>query len=113
MLSQFEKDKFRLALASFNNDSILNIEDLDISDMIEDYQVAVTTDTLDDFFDKQGRQLNRRTGDRPSIPYELNKTLLGDVYKWENVQSRKGCRRGTLYVMDMGDFRACYFDGEV
>lgn len=112
MLTQSQRDTFRLALSALNNFSAKAVEELDIDDMLTDDQIVETQDTLENFFDAQGRRLDRRTGQRPAVPHELNKTICGDVYKWEDVQARKGARRGTLYVMDFGGARAAYFDGE-
>jgi hypothetical protein len=111
MLTQKNRDTFRLALASLNQFSVEKIEDLDIDDMLTDDLVVETRDTLEDFFTAQGRRLDRK-GERPAVPFEQNDTLLGPVFKWDDVQTRKGARRGTLYVMDFGDARAAYFDGE-
>ncbi len=111
MLTQEQRDQFRLALSSWNNYSAKTVEELDIDDMIGDDQIVETRETVEDFFNAGGRKLNRQ-GQRPETPYELNKTIVGDLYVWEDQQSRKGARRGTLYVMDLGDARACYFDGE-
>jgi len=109
MLTQDQRDTFRKALASYNH---LGAADVEIDDMIEDSQIVETAETVDDFFAASGRRLDRN-GNRPAIPRELNKTAFGDVYVWENQQrGGKGARRGTLYVMDLGDVRAAYFDGE-
>lgn len=110
MLTQQQRDTFRLALASWNKSSA-TVEELDISDMIEDDQVVSTGESIDHFFSSRGRKLNRN-GERPETPYELNRTKVGDLYIWEDQQSRKGARRGTLFVMNFGDYSACYFDGE-
>lgn len=111
MLTQQQRDTFRLALASLNCYTIKKVEDLDIDDMISDDQVVETRESLDDFFSAHGRKLNRK-GERPEKPLEQNQTLVGVVYQWTDVQAKKGARRGTLYVMDFGDARAVYFDGE-
>lgn len=111
MLNQLQRDQFRLALAADNSYSVERIDDLDIDQEIEDSQVVETRDTLDQFFSQHGRKLGRRDG-KPT-GQELCRTIAGDLYKWEDVQSRPGKRRGTLFVMDFGDARACYFDGEV
>lgn len=111
MLTQEQRDTFRLALAALNNYSIKDVAELDIDDMLNDDQVVATRDTVENFFEAQGRRLNRR-GERPETPYELNTTICGEMIKWEDVQARKGARRGTLYVMDFGTARAAYFDGE-
>ena len=39
-------------------------------------------------------------------------TEKGTLYVWENQQSRAGKKRGNLFLMDAGDFRLSYFDGE-
>ena len=111
MLTQKNRDDFRLALASLNQFAVKKIEDLDMDEMIADESVVETMDTVENFFETNGRKLNRN-GTRPSIPFEQNDTLLGPVFKWDDVQSRKGARRGTLYVMDFGCARAVFFDGE-
>ena len=111
MLTQKQRDDFRLALASWNCNSITNVDELDIDEMITDDQIVETRDTIENFFDARGWR-NDRNGNRPDVPREKNKTLLGDIFVWENQQSRKGAQRGTLFVMDFGDARACYFDGE-
>lgn len=111
MLTQEQRDNFRLALSAWSNYSAKTVEELDINDIIEDEQIVETRDTIENFFDARGRRLNRN-GERPAVPLELNKTICGEVYVWENQQSQKGMRRGTLFVMDFGDARASYFDGE-
>lgn len=111
MLTQEQRDQFRLALSAWNNYSAKTVAELDIDDMIEDGQIVETQDSIENFFDARGRRLNRN-GDRPEVPRELNQTICGELYVWENQQARKGARRGTLYVMDFGAARACHFDGE-
>ena len=112
MLTQIQRNTFRLALASVNNYSTKTMDELDIDDMLTDEQVVETAETIEHFFKAHGRRFNRR-GERPEPPFEKHTTLLGDIYKWDDVQARKGARRGTVYVMDFGDARACFFDGEV
>ena len=51
-------------------------------------------------------------GQRVNRAVNWHPILLGVVFKWDNIQARKGAQRGTLYVMDFGDARAAYFDGE-
>ena len=51
-------------------------------------------------------------------PTTYEKTPNGmKIYLWENQQSRKGCRRGNLFLMgfetDMGLKFLAHFDGEV
>jgi len=66
--------------------------------LAEDGSVPVTTtaDTLADFVAKWGK------------PNESDDTYA----HWYSVQTRPGARRGKLYVVDCGDFRAARFDGE-
>lgn len=109
MLTQQQRDTFRLAIASYNR----SIDDLDINEVVStDAEVVETRDTIEDIYSRNGRRLDRN-GNRPAVPRELYKTLLGQIYIWQNVQTHKGARRGTLYVMDFGDARATFFDGEV
>ena len=110
MLTQEQRDTFRLALASFNNCGRA-VDASAIDDMLTDAQIVETRDTIEDFFDARGRRLNRH-GQRPETPYERESTAHGHIYVWRNQQAKPGLRRGDLYVMDMGDARACYFDGE-
>ena len=62
--------------------------------------VALTQETIDDFITSRGKG------------YDLYQTPVGDLYVWENVQSRPGKRRGNLFLMDRTDRRLTYFDGE-
>lgn len=110
MLTQDQRDTFRKAAASWN---CCGDADVDIDDMVTaDEKVVETRDTVEDFFSKNGRRL-KRDGSRPETPFELEQTAYGPIYVWSDVQSRPGKRRGTLLVMDFGDARAAYFDGEV
>ncbi len=109
LLTQEQRDIFRLALASLN---ALGAADVSIDDCIDDGELAETLDTVEDFFAANGRKLTR-SGERPAVPAELRKTPHGALVVWDGVQARKGARRGTLYVMDCGTARAAYFDGEV
>ncbi|MDO8729439.1 MAG: hypothetical protein Q7K26_06220 [bacterium] len=111
MLTQDQRNTFRLALASFNAYSVKNVEELDINHMLSDDQIVETRETIENFFEAKGRKLNRRS-ERPEVPFEQETTLLGIIFKWDDVQARKGARRGTLYVMDFGVARAAFFDGE-
>lgn len=64
-------------------------------------QVAETQETISDFIDARGSG------------YDIYQTPVGDLYVWENVQSRPGKRRGNLFLMDRTDRRLTFFDGEV
>lgn len=109
MLTQEQRDTFRRAVSSY---IACGRADIGIDDVISsDDGVAETRDTIEDFFSANGRRL-ARDGSRPAVPRELNTTDYGDLYIWDDVQARKGARRGTVYVMDFGDCRAAYFDGE-
>lgn len=66
-------------------------------------EVAMTRDTVQGFKDGLGN----------GEPDEILKTPAGELLIWFNLQSAKGCRRGDLFVIDYGDARAAYFDGEV
>ena len=73
----------------------------EISWVCEPDEVQETRETIADF-------IEARTGE-----HEIYKTEVGNLYVWEDQQSRKGKRRGNLFVLDAGDRRYCYFDGEV
>ena len=63
--------------------------------------VVQTRDTLEDF--KAAR----------SGTAEEYETPIGILYVWENQQSRKGARRGDVFLVDAGEFRLSYFCGQV
>lgn len=110
MLTQEQRDTFRKAAASWNQ---CGSSEVDIDDVISsDARVVETRDTLENFFDAKGRRL-KRDGSRPDIPFEQEETAFGTIFVWRDAQSRKGARRGMLIVMDFGDARAAYFDGEI
>lgn len=111
MLNQSQRDQFRLALAAESNYLVTDVNALDIDEIILDSDIVETRETVEDFFSANGRKLSRRDG-KPTGE-ELLKTIVGDLFKWSGVQSRRGKRRGNLFVMDFGDVRACYFDGEI
>lgn len=54
MISQQQRDTFRLALASLNCYSVEKVEDLDIDHLLTDGQVVETRDTVEDFFKAAG-----------------------------------------------------------
>ena len=111
MLTQQQRDTFRLALASLNAYTVKTAAELDIDGVITEEEVVETLDTVEDFFAANGRRLTKK-GERPAIPFEKNRTLVGDVYRWDDIQTRKFARRGSLFVMDFGTARAAFFDGE-
>lgn len=113
MLNQSQITQFRNAVASQNCNGSTNPEDLEMAEVItRDEDVAITRDTIEGFFAARGRRLDRH-GNIPAVPRELETTPFGDLYIWRDQQARKGCRRGTLYVMQFGEFCAAHFDGEV
>jgi hypothetical protein len=67
----------------------------------EPENVVETRETISDFVEARGGG------------YDLYETEVGDLYVWENQQSRLGKRRGNLFLMDAGDIRYTYFDGQV
>ena len=110
MLTQEQRDTFRRACASYNASGAADVE---IDEVIStDERVVETAETIDQFFESRGRRL-KRDGSRPETPFEQQRSAFGTLYVWDDQQSRKGARRGTLYVMDFGSARACFFDGEV
>ena len=100
-------DKFRQALAIYseqNNEA--DIEDSPICEpefYIEHRgglcPVASTRDEVAVFCARWGKP-------------ETDESPVGTLYVWEKVQTLKGRMRGTLHVMDFGDERFAYFDGE-
>lgn len=100
MLTQDQRNTFRLTLAAWNNYGAKTIDDLDIDDVLSDDQIVETRETVENFVDANGQARNKVT-------------FLGNVCIWDNIQARKGAARGTLFVMDFGDARASFFDGEI
>ena len=74
----------------------------EISWVCEPEDVVATQETVKDF--EHG--LANRCAD------EIVKTKDGDLHVWNNIQRKKGCRRGDLFVLDLGNARASYFSGE-
>ena len=72
----------------------------DIAVIAEPDQVVETSETVDDFKATRGE------------PKETSTTPFGVVLIWRNQQRAKGLRRGDLFVMDFGEARGAYFDGE-
>lgn len=101
MLTQTERDTFRLALASNCCYSVEDVSDLDISEIIEDDGVVETAETVSDFVNRSDYK-----------SHNLCTTLAGELHEFTGCQRSAGKRRGTLYVMDFGHARAAYFDGE-
>jgi len=111
MLTDEQKTQFMMALAAHNSDADLKEEvNIDDSHCPDIEQVVDCSDTIDAFFVEQGTY-RKRDGTR-SRKLHQNDTCYGTIYEWRDVQARKGLRRGNLYVMDFGDRRAAYFDGE-
>lgn len=85
--------------------AVWNCEDIDkfgdeISWACEPDDVVETRDTLENYFDAR---------DAKPIEYQ---TPIGVLYVWTNIQTRKGRRRGDLFLMDGGEKRLSYFSGE-
>jgi hypothetical protein len=95
MLTQSQRDQFRLALASINDYSCSTVEKLDIDSMLDDRDIVESRDTLEDFIKVRG-------SGKPE------KTLAGAVQVWERVQRFKGDPRKTLYVMEFDQFTASF-----
>jgi len=100
-------DKFRQALAIYSeqNDEA-DIEDSPIfePEFYDEHRggvspVTITQDEVTAFSAKWGKP-------------ETDESPVGVLYVWEKVQRAKGRARGTLHVMDFGDERFAYFDGE-
>lgn len=100
MLNQKQIEQFRMALAADNIGGYEEDADLDDAYCSED-EVVQTRDTVDDFTKQWGQ------------PHDSDKYTGGTLMIWNKLQVRKGARRGSLYVMDFGEARASYFDGEV
>jgi len=66
----------------------------------EPKNVVVSAERISDFTAARG------------TAHEEIETEAGLLLVWENQQSRPGCRRGNLFVMDSGDGSLSYFDGE-
>lgn len=68
--------------------------------------VAGIGDTIADFVELHGK-----ADDEFNLSSRLDVTAT--AYRWNDVQSAKGKRRGDLTVVDFGDRRAAIFTGEV
>ncbi len=97
MITETQNKIFRKAIEALNCGS----EIIDEADIIASELVTVTRDTVADFIAARGN------------PNESEEFFGVTLLVWRNVQSRKGARRGDLYVVDYGDARAARFDGEV
>lgn len=99
MLTGTQIHQFRLATAANNNGGYE--EDANIDDAYcSEEQVAQTRDTVADFIEKWGQ------------PADTQEYSFGTLLIWNDLQTRKGARRGDLYVMDFGEARAAYFSGQ-
>jgi hypothetical protein len=63
-------------------------------------EVVTTAETLENFICSKGK------------PHETIETQAGNLHIWHNQQSRPGCVRGDLFLLDVGNVRLSYFDGE-
>ena len=108
MLTQDQRDNFRLALASFNKcGRPVSLDDID--DMCDDADIVVTAETIADFKSARGAGYEV---EHLKMPVEDVVRDIGELLIWKNIQTRKGARRGDLYLMDLGNARAVYFTGE-
>ena len=96
MLTQNQITAFRMATAAHNLGHHEEDATLDEALCNED-EVVHTRDTAAAFIASHGR------------PDQCENYKSGDLLVWNKVQTRKGARRGDLYVMDFGDVRAAYF----
>lgn len=106
MITAKQRDAFRLMLAAVNYPSG-TIDALDVDDVCTDADIVETADTVEVFLSLYGKSVTTR-----GRAVEQLQAIFGNLFVWDKVQTRKGCRRGTLYVVDFGDVRAVYFDGE-
>lgn len=90
---------FRLATATNNNGGYSEAATFDDAYCSEN-EVTQTRDTVASFIEKWG------------APHETEVSRFGKLLIWNDLQTRKGARRGNLYVMDFGNARAAYFGGE-
>ncbi len=90
MLKDEERERLCRATAFYNSSG----EEYDELDRLsEPDDVVATRDTVDDFIETWGE------------PHERLETPDGLLLVWENIQTRKGARRGYLFVMDFGRAR--------
>lgn len=101
MLTDEQIENFCKATAVYNCGDLEAYEDVE-DRVCEPDDVARTRDTVQGFKEGLGN----------GEPDEIVKTPAGDLLVWYNLQLAKGCCRGDLFVMDFGDARAAYFDGE-
>lgn len=98
MLNEKQINDFCKATAQYNSG---DFED-EFGYVCEPDEVAQTRNTVQDFKEGLGN----------GEPDEILKTPAGELLVWYDRQSAKGCKKGDLFVMDYGESRAAYFDGE-
>lgn len=92
-------ENFINALAIYNGGSTKDINQIVDFDMLD--EIVETHEKLEDFVSSRGK------------PFYYNEpTAYGNVTVWENIQRKKGLRRGSLYVVEYEDATFTYFDGE-
>ena len=95
MLTEEQKLNFCKATAEWNGNDF----EEECARVCEPGDVAATRETVDDFIKVWGAP-------------KIKKTPAGDLLVWENIQIKKGLRRGDSFLMDFGAARAGYFTGE-
>jgi hypothetical protein len=100
MLTPEQRLNFCKATALWNSNDFGN----DLAQLCEPDDVAATRDTVADFMSGPAGHARRR---------EECETPAGKLLVFRDCQTRKGARRGDLFLMDFGEARAAYFDGEV
>ena len=98
MLTEDQKTTFRKAVDFWNGDESGT---LGCPLIVNNDEVVTTREGLGHYV-----QARASAGEQAETPW-------GVLYIWRNVQAAKGLRRGTQCLMDFGEARAVYFDGEV
>ena len=97
MMTQEQNVTFRRALEMA--DSSTEFEAIDDRMLIAESAVTQTAESVSNFVAARGPATVEVCG-----PVKL--------HVWRNVQTRKGARRGDLFVADFGDYRLAHFSGE-
>ena len=96
MLTEQERIAFSQATAFWNSGNHLD----EVAAMVDPEDVVETRETIADFIAANEE------------PQERLQTPAGELMVWHNLQKGRGKQRGSLYVMDFGEFRGAYFDGQ-
>lgn len=97
---QTEQEDFIAAIGTSNRPADTRAEAIESGTEILDFDdIVMTHETVSDFCEVRG-------------PSRIEKTEFGPLHVWERVQTSRGKTRGTLFVMDFGHARACYFTGQ-